>query len=348
MRRGLLISFSLILLFIWLLPSCESEVLRADQKILEDQVIAFHLATEIDTIEFVIQGKELNDKKPIFLWCQGSLPTPLFCEIEGQGNYFFGGGVSNFDYKKIAKDYHLVIISMPYTPLIGKKENLNSRFQYIPNMDEPNSFDEDYVNADYLDNYVRRGLKVLRYLKEQEYVDPSKLIVAGGSQGTKIATKLALANQDITNIGLFSPNPFGRLDQRIRSLRLEAQLGNISWETADSLMNDRYEFAKEVSNPDSIKAYPYLKAWESFSEILYDDWLSLDIPIYLAYGTEDRTSDLCDIVPLFFIQNEKDNLTLNRCLGLDHNFFPKGEDGRPDYNNGQWSKVVDDFLDSIE
>jgi|SRR5690554_2048243 len=152
----------------------------------------------------------------------------------------------------------------------------------------------------------------------------------------------------LLKVSSFSGNPFGRIDQFIREESLNAQLGKISWEEADSLMNANDEFYEAANNTDSIKVNPYLKAWESFNKTYYDDWLSLDIPIYLAYGTEDRNADLCDIVPLFFIEKNKTNLTLKRYLGLEHNFFELSENGRDDHRKGHWNEVMNEFANWIK
>lgn len=319
-----------------------------NSELVENKVLKFSIGQETDTIEFVIVDTLLEERKPIFLWCQGSLPVPLFCEIENYGYYFSGGGVSNFNYSEIAKNYHLVIISMPKTPISAKKENLNKRFQYIPNPMEPKKFSDDYIQADYLGNYVYRAQTVLNYLKKQKWVSREQLIVAGHSQGTKVATKIAVNDSDVTHIGMFAANPFGRIDQYVREARLDAQLGKISWEKADSIMNEHYEFYKQANNEDSISANPSLKAWKTFTQTYYDDWLSLDIPIYLAYGTEDRASDLCDIVPLFFIEKGKDNLTLKRYIGLEHNFFELEENGSANHEKGHWKEVMEEFMKWIE
>ena len=277
-------------------------------ELFENKVIKFSIEQRSDKIEFVVVDTSLKEKKPIFLWCQGSLPVPL----------------------------------------LAKKENLNNGFQYIPNPDEPRKFAKGYEEADYLDNYVNRALKVLDFLQLQNWVQREKIVIAGHSQGSKVATKIALKKSDVTHLGLFAANPFGRIDQYVREARLDAQLGKISWAKADSLMNDNYEFYKQVNNEDSIQSNPSLKAWKTFSETYYDDWLSLDIPIYLAYGTEDRTSDLCDIVPFLFIEKGKVNLTIKRYLGLEHNFFELNENGRVNHEKGHWEEVMNGFVKWIE
>jgi pimeloyl-ACP methyl ester carboxylesterase len=316
-------------------------------RLIEDKATLFAIELEQDTVEFIVVDTALTEKKPLFLWCQGSLPIPLFCEVENYGNYFIGGGISNFDIRNITKYFHLVVISMPKTPVFAKKENLNTAFHYIPNPNEPQEFSEAYIAADYLENYVNRANEVLDFLHQQNWVDHEKLVVAGHSQGTKVATKIAVQNKSVSHLGLFSANPFGRIDQYIREARLNAQLGNITWNQADSLMNSYYDFYAQINNEDSIKSDPSLKAWKSFTETYYDDWLSLEIPIYLAYGTEDRSADLCDIVPLFFIEQDKSNLTFKRYLGLEHNFFELAENGRANHEKPHWNEVMQAFCNWI-
>lgn len=331
-----------------LLMFCYSFCFCQNGELIENKVLKFTLEQESDTIEFVVVDTTLNKKKPVFIWCQGSLPVPLFCEMEDYGYYFFGGGIVNFNYHEIVKDYHLVIVSMPETPIIAGKENLNSRYEYIPNPSEPNKFSDAYIEADYLDNYVNRALSVIAFLNQQKWVKSEKLVVAGHSQGSKVATKIAINNHNVTHLGLFGANPFGRIDQYVREARLDAQLGKISWEKADSLMINSYRFYEKATDENSIRANPSLKAWKSFSESFYDDWLSLDIPLYLAYGTEDRTADLCDIVPLLFIEKGKSNLTLKRHLGLEHNFFEVSQNGRVNHEKGHWNEVMNEFIQWIK
>ena len=317
-------------------------------ELIEKKAMHFSLEQENDTIDFIVVDTVLNQKKPVFLWCQGSLPIPLFLEIENYGYFFSGGGVANFNYKDIAKKYHLVIISMPKTPIIVQKENLNNRYEYIPNSSKPNVFSKEYIKADYLENYVIRANYVLNFLKKQKWVSNDTLVIAGHSQGTEVATKLAIQNKSVSHLGLFSANPFGRIDQFIREARLDAQLGRISPEQADSIIKQNYTFFEKANNEEAIKTNPELKAWKTFSTRYYVDWLKLDIPIYLAYGTEDRCADLCDIIPLFFIEKGKTNLTIKRYIGLEHNFFELSKDGSLNNKKGHWNEVMNEFIKWIE
>lgn len=312
--------------------------------IINNQAIQFSLKQKKDTIDFILIGTKLDEIKPIFLFCQGSLPLPLFVKPEKEKMWMIGGGITNFDLKEIKKKYHLIVISMPKTPVIVNEKNLNKSYCYIPNPKEPDEFDKDYVKSDYLENYENRAEIVLKFLRKQNWVDNSKLIVAGHSQGSKVATLIALNNKQVTNLGLFGANPFGRIDQNIRDYRKSAESKQITWEEADERIEQTYKMFKDSYDERVLIENPNLLAWKSFSRPLINDWLKIKIPTYLAYGTNDIASDLCDLVPLFYIQNSKTNLTYKRYLNLEHNFFEVKENGRANYEKEHWKEVMNEFI----
>lgn len=149
----------------------------------------------------------------------------------------------------------------------------------------------------------------------------------------------------MTQLGLFGYNPNSRFEQPIRQARKDAEQGIISWEKADSISINQFEFLKEIQHPDSLKKYPSYISWNSFSKGTLSELVTLKIPIYIAYGSADIIADFCDLLPIYFIQNRKENYTLKRYANLEHNFFPIDEKGIVDYKNGQWKSVISDFLE---
>jgi dienelactone hydrolase len=304
----------------------------------------FQISESSDNIDFIIADTSFNQKKPVFLFCQGSLPIPLFIDFEQGGIDNVGGGIRNFDLTAIKKNYYLVVISMPKTPLLVDYKHVNNSYSYIPDTLKKDEFDPEFYKADFLENYKNRGNSVIKYLMKQKWVDPSELVVAGHSQGSKVAIKIASSNKLVSKLGIFSDNPFGRIDQFVRQARKDAESGKINWTTADSIINSNYEFYRIVNDEKQLTAHPEYISWKSFSEPLTDDLVKIDIPIYLAYGTNDITSDLCDLIPLYFIENKKENLTCKRYPGVEHNFFEVDDKGIPDYNKGHWNEVMNEFL----
>ncbi|WP_404984656.1 alpha/beta hydrolase fold domain-containing protein [Chryseobacterium sp. M5] len=313
-------------------------------KIINNQSTAFEISDKNDPIEFIVYDTKLEQKKPVFLWCQGSLPYPIYVNSKEEGLWIIGGGIANFDVENIVKNYHLVIISMPKTPLIADEKDINESYWYYGNSKNENQPTLEFQKADYLENYVNRAQKVLKFLNKQKWVDRSKLIVAGSSQGSKVATKVAAANKNVSKLGLFSANPFGRIDQNIREYRKEAEQKQISWEEADKGIEEEYQMFRDAYTPKKLAEKPELLAWKSFSVPLLDDWLQFKKPIYLAYGTHDIASDLNDIVPLYFIRENNNNLTLKRYLNLEHNFF-EVENGKPNHEKPHWEEVMNDFVE---
>ncbi|MBB6460270.1 hypothetical protein [Flammeovirga kamogawensis] len=313
-------------------------------------VINLESSIEADSINFIVVDTDITQKKPVFLFCQGSLPLPMFMGIKGTDSpFFFGGGISNFNFNAITQKYHLVVISMPHTPIFVDSTHLSPYGNfYIPDPKQPQQILKEFTEADYLNNYVDRGIRVLDFLKKQPWVDTSKCVVFGHSQGSKVATKLAIQNKDISHIGLSGANPFGRVDQFIRIAKQDARNNKITWKEAEKRINLNYKYYEDSFNPDSLKVNSYLKGYNSFSEPLFDDWLALNIPIFLTYGTEDNAAELCDIMPLFFIEQGKDNLTVKRWANCDHNYFLLDENKQPDYKKGHWDDVITTFLQHIE
>lgn len=302
----------------------------------------FQLKFKKDTIDFVIADTNLLLKKPILLFCQGSQPVPLFFDFTEQG--IVPVTLNNFDVNELKKHYHIAVISMPKTPLIVSPEHLNKSYNYVLDTTQEYSYSPEFIKADFLENYIDRANFVLKYLRKQKWVDKDELIVAGHSQGSRVAVGIASTNKKVTKLGLFGYNPMRRIDQLVWSKRLEAESGSITWEEADKHQHELYEFYTTIQNDDSLKTDPSLLSWRSFSKSSIESLVDLDIPIYIAFGSKDPTSNYCDLLPLYFIEKHKNNLTMKRYSNLEHNFFPFKEDGSVDYQNGQWKSVMNVFL----
>ena len=142
----------------------------------------------------------------------------------------------------------------------------------------------------------------------------------------------------------------GRFDQYIRHIRQQEDTGNLTPEAAQLAIEGLYaqweQLFEEEIQPTYQGDLPQTQI--SFSEPTYDDLLSLDIPIYVAYGTADLGARPCDLLPLDFIKAEKTNLTLKAYPGWEHNFFDILADGKPDYSTYHWDEVMHTFKEWLE
>lgn len=300
----------------------------------------FQLTLKKDTIDFVVADTNLTIKKPILLFCQGSQPVPLFFDFPDQG--IIPVTLNNFDVNEMKKHYHVVVVSMPNTPVIVGLDHLNKSYSYVLDTAQEHSYSPDFVSADYLDNYVARANHVLQFLSKQKWVERNQLVIAGHSQGSHIAVEIASSNKKVTQLGLFGFNPLGRIDQYIRKARKQAEAKEITWEQADSIQKTVYN--EYASYYDPTKDDSFAKSWISFSKSQVNKLIELQMPVYIANGSNDINGDFCDLLPLYFIEQGKTNYKVLRYPNLEHNFFPIDEKGQPDYPNGKWILVMNDFL----
>jgi len=302
---------------------------------------SFTIEEEGDKIDFVIADSVLNVKKPLFLFCQGSLPVPLFINV---GNdKIVPMSLGNFDLEEMRKYYHVAVISMPKTPMIAKLKELSAQYFYVGNSGSKNPTTEFHL-ADFRENYIRRANAVIEHLRSEGFIDNSKLVVAGHSQGSRVAVGIVEANGYVTHLGLFAYNYENRMAGILRKIRTQAEKGEITWEEADQLQANQYAYYKRVHNDDTLKIRPHLTSWRSFSESTIDELANLEIPVYIANGSEDIGCANTDLIPLYFIEHGKANYVVKRYPGLEHNFFPI-VDGKPDHKNGEWMNVMNAFIE---
>lgn len=302
----------------------------------------FQIKSKKDTIGFVIADTNLNVSKPLLLFCQGSLPTPLFIDFPGRG--ITPTSLNNFDIHEMNKYYHVAVISMPKTPIIAGMDHLNKAYSYVLDTTQEHSCSPAFVAANYLENYVNRAQQVLKFLGQQKWINSNQLVIAGHSQGAHIAVEIAVSNKNVTQLGLFGYNPLGRIDQAIRMLRKQAEAGTITWEQADSIQLTILRDYERYFNPDLPNSEKSEKSWASFSKSQLNTLINLKIPVYIAYGSHDSNSDLCDLLPLYFIEQQKTNYKRIRYPNVEHNFFPVDENGKPDHQNGKWKQVMNEFI----
>ncbi|MEI7504905.1 MAG: hypothetical protein WCJ61_16645, partial [Paludibacter sp.] len=158
-----------------------------------------------DVVDILIKSKkgEENIQKPLFFFCQGSLPKPLI-KCHEKGAY----GVFPFNPDSIAIKYHLVIVGKPYIPLIMDVKLLSKSFDYI---DSTGHFPKQYTDRNLLGYYVNRDIEIIKYLQKQNWVSKKQLVVAGHSEGSTVAAKIASVSHLVTQVIYASGNPMGRI-----------------------------------------------------------------------------------------------------------------------------------------
>jgi pimeloyl-ACP methyl ester carboxylesterase len=306
----------------------------------------FTIKGSIDSISFIVSDTSFKKKKPLFLFSQGSLPTALFWKEDESHTW---RQFMPFAYQDYLKDYDFVIISKPGIPVFTYTADKN--YMYIDPITK--QIPQEYYNKSYLDYYVTQANDVINYLVKQKWVDKSKIVIAGHSQGSKVVSKLGAINKYVTRVVYLSGNPLGRYDQDIRQIRKDELLGKISAEAAQKEINDLYEQWVVISqNPNDTHSSggDTNKAWTSFSTPLLPYLLKINVPIFIGYGTADNTADYCDLLPLDFIRLGKHNYTLRPYAGYDHNFTKVEYDkaGNKISSEEHWNDVARDVFEWLK
>lgn len=287
-----------------------------------------------DTVDILVKSNEgeENLKKPLFIFCQGSQPKPLII-YDDKGTY----GVFPFKPDSIIKKYHLVIIGKPYIPLIAEAKTLGRDFNYS---DSTGKEPKEYSDRNLLSYYTDRNIEVIKYLQKQKWASSKHLIVAGHSEGSTVAAKMATQYPKITHLIFSNGNPLGRIMSIIQKSRAietdSAKYGEEDLKWWQSVVENKTSIDATQGNSD--------KTTFEFSIPPVEYLNKLNIPILVSYGTKDWSTPFNDFLQVDVIRRGKQNFTFNAYTGMEHNFFKLKADGRPDYEISNWNHVVNDWL----
>jgi len=289
-----------------------------------------------DTVDILIKSAkgEEQKRKPLFLFCQGSLPIPLiitYYQNGKQGIYH----VPVFDTDSLVKTYHIVLIGKPFVPLAADSKSLNKNLTYS---DASGAFPSKYIERNLLDYYVNRNRFVIRFLQQQSWVSSRRLVVAGHSEGSTIAAKLASVEPAVTELIYSGGNPMGRIVSMIE----EARKHETDSMPAEPVFTT---WQRVVANPDEMDAShgDANKATYGFSTppIRYLD--KLRIPVLVCYGTKDAGAPFNDYLRVEMIRQKRTNFSFKAYIGTEHNFFPVKPNGEVDYDVFNWNRVAEDW-----
>lgn len=294
-----------------------------------------HLQTiyQNDTVDILIKSKKGDElkPKPVFLFIQGSLPKPLIIVYDTTHAY----QVFPFKLDSMLEKYHVAIIGKPYIPLVVNQNELTKTNYVDPATKE---FPAAYTKRNYPGYYVQRDKVVIRFLQKQSWVTKNKFVVAGHSEGSTVAAKLASISKEVTQLIYLSGNPFGRILSMIEESRSKETNANMLAE------NNFTYWERVVDSPNDMndKGDTHKATYDfSFPSIEYLKRLS--IPVLVAYGTKDYCSPYNDLLRVEMMRSKKNNFTFKAYIGLEHNFFPLDKNGMPDYDIYNWDKIGEDI-----
>ena len=287
-----------------------------------------------DKVDILIKSKkgEENKRKPLFFFCQGSLPKPLI-KYDEKGAY----GVFPFSPDSLAIKYHLVIVGKPYIPLIMDVKTLSRSFDFV---DSTGHYPKQYSDRNLLDYYVDRDIEIIKFLQKQNWVSKKQLVLAGHSEGSTVAAKIASVSHLATHLIYASGNPMGRIMSIIQQDRATE---SDSVKSAENDIEYWQDVVKDKTKMDATSGDTN-KATYEFSTPPIEYLEKLKIPVLVCYGTKDWCAPFVDFMRVDFIRKGKNNFRFNPYIGAEHNFFPLTKENKPNYDLFNWDKVANDWL----
>lgn len=267
------------------------------------------------TVNFFVTEKEINKKKPVLLYLDGSGAYPLFqFTVRGIGS------TVPIDYKKLAEKYHVILISKPGVPFIDSVK-MDARTGY-PIYKTP----EEYNKKLSLDWRVNSANLVLSEISKNLLIDKSKIAVLGISEGFQVGAKLIALNKKITCAALLVGNGLSQFFDFIIQNRIDAQSGLIPDSVAQINIDSLMRISKAIySDPKSTDkqwfGHTYLR-WSSFCQSKpIDNILSINIPVCIVAASKDRNSSVLstDYLYLESLRLNKTNVTY-KVYPYDHSF----------------------------
>lgn len=291
---------------------------------------------EKDTVHILAKSKSGEDlqQKPLFIFIQGSLAKPIL-KYEGEKHF----PPFPFSTRIFEEEYHLIVINKPGIPYMAKLSELDKHKEFV--IDSTGLPPKTYLKKNVLDYYVERNSNIVDFLKNQSWVDSTKIVVAGHSEGSTIALKMAEMNPSITHVIYSGGTPYYSRIMSIISQDRQTETDSSSW-----IENDFEYWQNTLNDPfDISRAHGYntYKGTYSFSQDLSVVFKKLKQPILVSYGTKDSACPYNDLLRVEMINENKTNITFKAYVGLEHNYFPLKPDGTLNYNEFNWDIVALDW-----
>ena len=274
----------------------------------------FKYIIEGDSVDVLIKSKkgDENKKKPLFFSVQGSLAVPLIIHNGKQLVKY-----STLEEGLVENDYHQVIVNKPGVPLLANKDSLVDGKEYFVNRKEY-IYPTEYVKNNNLNYYVKRNLQVIDSLFKENWVDTSKLVISGHSQGSGIALSMCDKTTKATHLIYSSGLPYYStiLAMISRERMKEGKEENPRVKRVLKYWKEVVKNPYNYINPNRDSNLMLSSFSQNENEILK----RLNIPVLISYGTKDESNPYQDMFRIETIKDRIDHITFNDYVGLGHNY----------------------------
>ena len=297
-----------------------------------------------DSVDILVKSKagQENTKKPLFFFCQGSLPIPLMIKYKKGDQDEIANVFPFINLENILDGYHLAIVGKPAVPLIADEQFLNEDMAVSNNNI---NFLKKYTERNVLSYYTARNINVINFLKTLPFVSSEAIVLAGHSEGSTIAAKMATIDSDITALIYSGGNPLGRImTAASRSRAPNSQLYN----QQDSIFANWKRITRK-SSKQTNEIDPDKTTLEFSIPAPIEYLKKLTIPVLVTFGSKDYgLLSAEDYLRIELIRLGKNNFTFKEYQDMEHNFFAVKPSGEIDYDKYNWDKVADDWLNWLK
>ena len=296
----------------------------------------FELLINNDTIKYHVYSKnEITDTTNIILFIQGSAAIPMF-DITKEKNSISVISTIPFDLYNIPQDYAFIIVSKKCVPFATINESFNPPKCYFEN--------------ESLNYRVWQYDNIINHIIKKLIKSPNKIIALGHSEGSDVVAKLGTVNKKITHIGFWSGSGNTQYNDFALFIAKEFNEGKSDKTTFIKKLDSLYTQIEDIErNPSSIDKFwldNTYKRWHEFSEPSVEYLLKINIPIFVAIGTEDQSVPIESslIIKTEFIRHHKDNLTFRIYPNLDHGFETVSNDENEETKD-MWMDIFAEFME---
>ena len=287
--------------------------------------------TDNDTITYYLKNSRVKPNN-LVVYIQGTDANPIFSNSvkEGKTIYYRWFGE---EYKHLDSTYTYAIIPKPGMAGLYKDGEIA-----VP---------KRYYEKNHLDYRIKQIDESIDHIIENYLSEPKKIMVYGHSEGAAIGAALATKNKKITHLGFWAGNVLHNFYEFSLFNRIESLKGNLSDEMAHQNILGILEWYKSViENPNATEIDHFgftNKRWSSYEKAPIDYLTQLNIPIYALFGTEDESTPIetAYLLPIKFMEQRKDNLTFEVCMGCNHSFIEKTDQGDKSNWNDRFTKFIE-------
>jgi pimeloyl-ACP methyl ester carboxylesterase len=290
------------------------------------------IVLDSDTITYYLRNYTTKPNN-LVVYIQGTDPYPVFFYQKKRDGTTKLIKWFNDDYKTLDSTYTYAIISKPGLSGIFNKDDFS-----IPGKYHKNNYKEYRVNQIHL---------TIKDIRQRHLSNSGKIIVYGHSEGAQIAAALATVDKNITHLGFWSGNVLSNFYEFALFERIAVLKGHQTDSAAHANITGLIHWYQDIiENPLStaVDQWGYTnRRWSSYEEAPIDNLLKIDIPIYAVFASGDESTPIetAYLLPVQFMQNRKDNLTFEICMGCDHSYREK-KDGKM---INHWNKIFEEFIE---